>query len=101
LGVSRADASHTPPSASSPGEPRWAPDEKTLHWAFGTANENRIQDTIRDDVRSRGEGLQNNSAEYWNLVAEVAIEAVLCDLVEQAKKLGSCSSADTSDGSAG
>ena len=64
------------------------PDARTLAWAFGRAHEDRIKDAIRDGVRDRAGELTPGGDEYWRLVAEVAVEAVLYDLVDLAESEG-------------
>lgn len=66
----------------------WVPDAKTITWAFGRAHEDDVKDAIRSDVRHRGHGLEPESDEYWALVAEAAVEAVLYDLSNKAREDG-------------
>lgn len=68
--------------------PKWVPDAKTITWAFGRAHEDDVKDSIRSDVRDRGHELDPASDEYWTLVAEVAIEAILYDLNDKAREDG-------------
>ncbi|MCX2733193.1 hypothetical protein OOZ19_23370 [Saccharopolyspora sp. NFXS83] len=49
----------------------------------------------RRDVRDRGAGLDPGGDEYWTLVAEVAVEAVLHDIAHLAKEDGAVFSRDT------
>ena len=74
---------------------RWVPDARTIHWAFGRSHEDRIKDAIRLDVRERGRDLDPDSDDYWKLLTEVAIEAVLYDLVDMAKEEGTAFTSDT------
>lgn len=67
---------------------RWAPDAKTLLWAFGRAHESDIKDAIREDVTRRGRNLGRDSDAYWRLIAEAAIESVLYDLMDKAREDG-------------
>ncbi|MGW3353496.1 hypothetical protein ACWDA3_60315 [Nonomuraea rubra] len=63
-------------------EGAWKPDRRTIKWCFGVAHEKRVKDAIRADVTTRGSDIPIDSDEYWELVAEVAIEAILYDLLE-------------------
>jgi hypothetical protein len=66
----------------------WVPDARTILWYVGIAHEQRIQDTLRREVERRGVGLSVTSDEYWHLVAEVAVEHLSVDMMEQAAKWG-------------
>lgn len=75
--------------SDTPSSPHpWAPDAKTIFWAFGRAHEGDIKDAIRKDVAHRGHGLEPDSDAYWRLIAESAIESVLYDLIEKAQEDG-------------
>ncbi|MDP4511535.1 hypothetical protein [Nonomuraea turcica] len=67
-------------------EDKWTPDKLTIKWCFGVAHEERVKDAIRADVEMRSAGIPIDSDEYWELVAEVAIEAILYDLLAMAER---------------
>ncbi|MGH4031798.1 hypothetical protein ACQB60_23030 [Actinomycetota bacterium Odt1-20B] len=67
---------------------RWVPDARTLMWCFGRADEHRVMPAIRDDVRDRAPELEPGSDAYWLVVSEAAVEAVLYDLLDRAKREG-------------
>lgn len=66
----------------------WTPDARTVQWWVGRANEDRIVDTLREEVMDRGAHLEPLSAEFWRLVASVAVEHLTFDMVDQAKAAG-------------
>ncbi|MBU7598930.1 hypothetical protein JGS22_015245 [Streptomyces sp. P38-E01] len=66
----------------------WVPDPATIQWCFGIAHESRVKDAIKADVKSRSGEVPVDSEEYWTLVSEVAIEAILFDLMRMAERYG-------------
>ncbi len=66
----------------------WKPDAETLRWCLRWANEKRISNVIRDDVRERTANIPPDTDEYWTIVSEVAIESILFDLVRLAEEEG-------------
>jgi hypothetical protein len=70
------------------GDPEWVPDARTVEWYVGVAHEDRIWATLRSEALRRGAGLDPESEEYWRLVAEIAVEHLSFDMVEQARARG-------------
>jgi len=66
----------------------WKPDRRTILWASSVLHEDRISESLRQEVEDRRGDLNVGSAEYWRLVTSVAVEHVTFDLVEQAKRWG-------------
>ena len=73
---------------STEGSTSWTPDGRTIKWLFGVTHEDRVWRAIKADVRNRGEGVAVDSDEYWKLVAEAGIEAILYDALRMAKDSG-------------
>ena len=57
--------------------PSWAPDAKTLIWAFGRAHESGVEEAIRESVNRRGHDLDRDSDAYWRLVAATRLRLSL------------------------
>ena len=73
----------------------WVPDARTLIWAFGRADSQRIKDALRLDVRDRAPDPAQHPDEYWAFVAEAAIEALHFDVIEMAQEAGAVFSRET------
>ncbi|MBB5159712.1 hypothetical protein [Saccharopolyspora phatthalungensis] len=69
-------------------DPSWRPAFETIVWAAGHINEEAVATAIREDVARRGQDLSGDSDDYWRLIGEAAVEAVVFDLVEEAKRWG-------------
>ena len=69
-------------------ESGWTPDRETVLWWMGTANEDRIVESLEREIKDRSRDVTPDSSEYWRLVAEVAVEHLTFDMLTMAKKWG-------------
>ena len=65
----------------------WYPDRRTVMWCTSVLHENDIVDAICKQVQWTT-GTDDQSKEYWLVVATAAVEAVVYDLGRQAKEWG-------------
>lgn len=57
----------------------WKPDRRTVEWAIGVLHEDRIVESLRQEVQDRA----HETDDYWQLVASVAVEHISFDLARQ------------------
>ncbi|MHA6625521.1 hypothetical protein ACU61A_08845 [Pseudonocardia sichuanensis] len=54
----------------------WKPDRRSVEWAIGVLHEDRIVDSLRQEVQDR----KHETDDYWHLVASIAVEHIAFDL---------------------
>jgi DNA-binding IclR family transcriptional regulator len=57
----------------------WKPDRRSVEWAIGVLHEDRIVDSLRQEVQRR----MDETDDYWHLVASIAVEHIAFDLGRQ------------------
>ena len=60
----------------------WKPDRRTVTWISGILHEERIVDSLREEVRDRNTS-PVGSREYWLLVASIAVEHISFDIARR------------------
>lgn len=66
----------------------WVPDSETIRWVAGILHEDRILDTVREEVTRRAEERFDIPDEVWRLLVSVAVEHVTFDIARQAQAWG-------------
>lgn len=66
---------------------RWLPDTATLSWAYGVIDENHVKASIMATHQriTDGAGPPAAHADYWQSIAEAAVEAAVWSIADRAK----------------